>query len=242
MEKLREKPVANSQLITDDLEIIGIFKAFMQRKEKLWTWQSAGDQKEKRVVHYSIVKKVDPFKKSVELKPNNRSGFRFKSGDEIFLFSKIRSIAIKLKVREMGPEFIVLSLPAKLNLIHGDFLKNIELIEKENEGANKHLRAAPRMQTNEEQLVALRRKRPSDSEYCPLEFYELHDMSQGGFSFYVNDPAEFTVGDYVQMESLNGKELKVIIEGRIASVRVLEQENDLFKVGVAFQKSKAANE
>lgn len=242
MEKLREKPAANPQLITDDLEIIGIFKAFMQRKEKLWTWQSTAELKGKRVVHYSIVKRVDPLKKLIELKPNNRSGFRFTSGDEIFLFSKIRSIAIKLKVREMGPEYIVLALPAKLNLIHGDFLRNIELVEKENEGANKHLRAVPRLQANEEQLVGVRRSSASESDYRPLEFYELHDMSQGGLSFHVSDPAEFTVGDYVQIDHLNGKELKARIEAKVASVRVLEEADDLFKVGVAFQKAKAVDE
>lgn len=233
MEKLKEKPVANSQLITDDLEIIGIFKGFLQRKEKLWTWQSASE-KNKRVVHYSLVKRVDPIKKIIELKPNNKSGFRFSSSAEIFLFSKHRSIAIKLKVREMGPEFIILAIPLKLNTIHGDFLKNIELVEKENEDAHKHLRAMPRLTPQEEQLVGIRRLSQSESVYHPLEFYELHDMSQGGLSFHVSDPAEFTVGERVQVEHLNSKELKTQLVGKVASVRVLEEQDDLFKIGVSF--------
>jgi hypothetical protein len=236
MEKLKEKPAANPQLITDDLEIIGIFKAFMQRKEKLWTWQTAATGKSRRVVHYSIVKRVDPLKKTIELKPNNRSGFHFTSSDEIFLFSKVRSIAIKLKVREMGPEFIVLVLPVKLNTIHGDFLKNIELVEKENEDAHKHMRTVPRVVALEEQLVGIRRKTDSESQYQPLEFYGLHDMSQGGLSFHVSDPAEFTVGDTVQVEHLNAKELKTALAGKVASVRLLEDNEELFKVGVAFLK------
>lgn len=238
MEKLNEKPVASSpQLITDDLEIIGIFKAFMQRKEKLWTWQTISGAGNKRVVHYSIVKKVDPLRKIIELKPNNKSGFRFDSKTEIFLFSKVRSIAIKLKVREMGAEFIILALPQKLNLIHGDFLKNIELVEKENEQANKHLRQVPRVVAQEEQLLGLRRSGLEEQSTAPLEFFALHDMSQGGLSFYVSDPAEFSVGDFVVIEHLNDKELKSKLRGRVASLRLLEEGQDLFKVGVAFIKA-----
>lgn len=238
MEKSNEKPVASSpQLITDDLEIIGIFKAFMQRKEKLWTWQTISGPGNKRVVHYSIVKKVDPLRKIIELKPNNKSGFRFDSKSEIFLFSKVRSIAIKLKVREMGADFIILALPQKLNLIHGDFLKNIELVEKENEQANKHLRQVPRVVAQEEQLLGLRRSSSEEQSTAPLEFFALHDMSQGGLSFHVSDPAEFSVGDFVVIEHLNDKELKNKLRGRVASLRLLEESQDLFKVGVAFVKA-----
>ena len=104
------------KFITDDLEIIGIFKEFARSRKNLWAWQQNVDQNGKRPVHFITIKKVDPIKKTIIVFPNNSDGFRFTKGSEIFLFCSDRGFAIKTPVRELEKDFITIPLPARLNI------------------------------------------------------------------------------------------------------------------------------
>lgn len=230
----KELPAETEQdkKIKDDLEILGIFKAFLQKKEKLWLWQKNASSGQQRVVHYAIVKKIDPFKKIIELRPNNTTGFRLTDSQEpIFLYSSSRGVAVKVIMREYNSQFISFSIPSSLNNLSRDFLANLELVEKENEALHHHERKAPRVQTKGSKYLGLKRK--EGALLSPILNYELYDMSQGGLAFEVYDPAEFTRGDQLVVFSIDGKELPKSIEGEVVSVRQMEQP-DVFKVGVKF--------
>ncbi len=222
-----------SHVITDDLEIIGIFKAFLQRKEKLWLWQKK-DTGAQRIVHYGLVKKIDGVKKFIEIRPNNTTGFKLNPKEPLFLYSTKRSVALKCMMRECEKDFLVLAIPARLNFIQGDFLQNMELVEKENEQAHAHERKAPRKQANDDQIIGLRRQ--LGSEVSSVLIYKFYDISQGGMAFEVYDPAEFVIGDEVVVLYIDDKPLKEGIKGKVVSVRQLPDNPETFKIGVQFQK------
>jgi hypothetical protein len=218
--------------IKDDLEILGIFKAFLQKKEKLWLWQKSSQAGLQRVVHYAIVKKIDPFKKIIELRPNNSSGFKLSNSKEpVFICSSQRGVAVKVLMREYNSQFISFSIPTSINNLSRDFLTNLELVERENEAIHQHERQSVRVQTKGNQHLGLKRR--DGENLSPLLNYELYDMSQGGLAFEVYDPAEFSLKDRILVLSIDGKEMTTPIEGEVVSVRQLENQ-DIFKVGLKF--------
>jgi hypothetical protein len=235
MSALTKEKIPNSEAenkIKDDLEILGIFKAFLQKKEKLWLWQKSFQQGQQRIVHYAIVKKIDPFKKIIELRPNNSTGFKLTNAQEpIFIYSGQRGVAVKVLMREFNPQFISFNLPSSLNLLSRDFLSNLQLVEKENEELHQHQRETPRIQTKGCKFLGLKRK--DENLQSPLLNYELYDMSKGGLAFEVYDPAEFAKGERVIIISVDGKELPNFIDGEVASVKQLDG-LEIFKVGVKF--------
>jgi hypothetical protein len=222
-------PITES--IDDDLEIIGIFKGFLQRKEKLWIWQRSPDGKSQRLVHYAIVRRIDSIKKFIELRPNNTQGFFIKDKElPLFVFSNIRKVALKTYVRECTNEFLTFPLPQKLNAIVGDQLQDLELIERENEELHEHERGSPRIQAKVAQTLMLRRL--SAPPKSPLAHYNLYDISQGGLSFEVYDPAEFLVDEKLTFLSLDGKPFAKELIGIVSSIRQLQE--GIFKVGIKF--------
>lgn len=233
LKKEKDGP-SDDRRIDDDLEILGIFKGFLQRKEKLWLWQKADDEASQRIVHYGIVKKIDPFKKLIELRPNNSTGFKFTDDKApIFLYSSKRCVALKTLMREYTPDFISFSFPKLLNAIKGDLLQNLQLVEKENESLHVHERQAPRVQAKGTQFIGM--KRILEGHLSPLLTYELYDISQGGMAFEVYDPAEFAIADKIQVLSIDGKPLPKTLHGKVVSVRQLP-DADIFKIGVQFVK------
>tara|TARA_R110000868_G_scaffold42681_8_gene144062 strand:- start:380 stop:1066 length:687 start_codon:yes stop_codon:yes gene_type:complete len=222
------------KFITDDLEIIGIFKEFAKSRKCLWAWQQNLDESGKRPVHFITIKKVDPIKKTIIVFPNNSDGFRFTKGSEIFLFCSDRGLAIKTPVREFEKDFITIPLPARLNVLSKEFLQKIELVERENEDRNKHKRAAPRSQAKTGQLVGIDRIDEYE-QTIRSDLHSLYDISAGGMGFMVHDPAEFAVGDLVRVTHVDGKKLPKELIGSVVAVRHLEDEViDTFKIGVKF--------
>lgn len=229
MEKIVEK-----KFITDDLEIIGIFKEFARTRKSLWAWQQTPDQTGKRPVHFITIKKVDAIKKTIVVYPNNSDGFRFTKDSEIFLFCSIRGLAIKTAVREFEKDFLTIPLPKKLNILSKEFLEKIELVERENENNHKHERVAPRSQAKTGQLVGIDKLNPS-LETLRSELFNLYDISAGGMGFMVHDPAEYTPGDKIRVTHVDGKALPKHLYGEVMAVRQIEGESvDTFKVGVKF--------
>ncbi len=225
---------AEKKFITDDLEIIGIFKEFARSRKNLWAWQHNVDKNGKRPVHFITIKKVDPIKKTIVVFPNNSDGFRFSKGSEIFLFCSDRGLAIKTPVRELEKDFITIPLPVRLNILSKEFLEKIELVERENEDKNKHKRVAPRSQAKEGQLVGIE-KLGADDKVTRADVFNLYDISAGGMGFMVHDPAEFTEGDKVRVTHVDAKPLPKQLVGQVMAVRQVEGEIlETFKVGVKF--------
>lgn len=222
------------KFITDDLEIIGIFKEFVKSKKHMWAWQQNPDASGKRPVHFITVKKVDPIKKTIVVYANNSDGFRFTKGAEIFLFCSNRGLAIKTPVRELEKEYLTIPLPARLNLLSKEFLEKIELVEKENEDNHKHKRGAPRSQAKSGQLVGID-KLSDNGSILRTDLYSLYDISAGGMGFKVHDPAEFTTGDLIRVTHVDGKLLGKALTGVVMAVRQMEDEIlETFKIGVKF--------
>ncbi len=222
------------KFITDDLEIIGIFKEFARNRKNLWAWQQNVDQNGKRPVHFITIKKVDAIKKTIIVFPNNSDGFRFTKGSEIFLFCSDRGFAIKTPVRELEKDFITIPLPARLNILSKEFLEKIELVERENEDKNKHKRNAPRSQAKSGQLVGIDKLGP-EGQVTRSDVFNLYDISAGGMGFMVHDPAEFATGDKVKVTHVDAKLLPKELHGEVVAVRQVEGEVlETFKIGVKF--------
>lgn len=222
------------KFITDDLEIIGIFKEFVRSRKHLWAWQQTPDATGKRPVHFITVKKVDAIKKTIYVVANNTDGFRFTKGAEIFLFCADRGLAIKTPMRELEKEYITIPLPMRLNVLSKEFLEKIELVERENEENNLHKRAAPRSQAKSGQLVGID-KIDEEGKVLRADLFPLYDISAGGVGFKVHDPAEFTAGDRIRVTHVDGKPLGKPLIGIVMAVRQMEDEIiDTFKIGVKF--------
>lgn len=222
-------------IVTDDMEIYGVLKGMAARKEKLWSWQSKDKEDVgNRPVHYALVRKVDPIKKTIEIVPNNTTGFRFRADRDLFLYSTQKGIALKIKIRELDPFYITFSTPPRLNVLSKDFLTNIELVEKENEAANKHKRGVPRVRPRAMQTVTINK---FSGEQKMMRFLQLYDISAGGMGMVVDDPAEFEVGEEIEVLSINDKELPKVLKGQVMAIRQMtddEMMSDQFKVGIKF--------
>ncbi|WP_127714534.1 PilZ domain-containing protein [Halobacteriovorax sp. HLS] len=219
--------------ISDEFEIHSFFRVLNQNRDKIWLWQKELVDG-KRIVQYGIVKKVDLIKQVVHIAPNSSKGFKFESLDEFFFYHSQKSLAFKFKAREITKEMMIVPIPKSFHKLSSDFLKNVELIEKENEEQFKHLRGAPRVQPQGDQFVSLVRVLP-DNSYSKLEIFSLYDISQGGMGFKVEDPSEFDIGEVVEVKNINEKEVPKLMIGEVVSIRQQESERSEFKVGVKFR-------
>ena len=231
-----EEHKRENYVISDDMEVYGFLKAMAARKEKLWSWQSRDENDgTSRAVHYAIIRKVDLIKKTIEIVPNNSTGFRFSADKDLFLYSTVKGVALKIKIREFDPFYITFSTPPRLNVLSKDFLTNIELVEKENEVANKHKRNVPRVKPKAMQGVSINKITASNKL---MKFYQLYDISAGGMGMLVDDPAEFEVGEKLEVLSINEKDLPKPITGQVMAIRQMSEDesefSDQFKVGVKF--------
>lgn len=224
-----------NKFITDDLEIIGTFKAFKTVKSKLWAWQQKTNEKGLRPVHFIRVQKVDPIKKIIIFCPINADEFKFFKDEEIFIFSSDKGMAFKTPIRTMQAGILSVAMPKRLNFLSADFLAKIEIVEKDNEEINLHKRQAPRKQAKGDQIIGLKKLSVSGEE-IKEGFYYLYDISAGGMGFKIEDPAEFEVGERVCLYSIDGNNLPKKIYGIVMSVRQMEEKKaHVFKVGVKFE-------
>ncbi len=215
------------KLVTDDLEIIDFFRVLAKSKERLWLWQQT---QKGRTVHFCQVRKLDVLKKTIELSPLTENGFALPSKEmEIFLYSRSKNMAVKFKARELEPHYILMGLPPRLNHLSEELAKKINLVEEENELGMEDKRGQPRKQLGEKQTAQLLRNGQSKV----LKF-DLYDISAGGLALKSLDPGAFEKGDFIEVFSVNGKELPKRLKGKVVSIRHIV-DDDLFKIGVQFQ-------
>lgn len=218
--------------INDEFEIHSFFRVLNQTREKFWLWQKQLVNG-KRLVQYGVVKKVDLIKNIIYVAPFSSKGYKFEKIEEYFFYDSVKSLAFKFKPRELSKDMMIVPIPKSIHKLTKDFLKNVELVEKEDEGKFKHLRNAPRVQPKSQQFVTLRRI-DQESEFTPNEIYNLFDISQGGMGFEIEDPSEFVIGDEVEVTSINEKEVPKAMAGKVVSIRQQEDDDNSFKVGVKF--------
>jgi hypothetical protein len=219
--------------VTDEFEIHSFFRVLNQTRDKIWLWQKELVDG-KRLVQYGVVKKVDLIKNIVHVSPCSSKGFKFKTLEEFFFYDAQKSLAFKFKARELTKDMMIVPIPASFHKLSSDFLKNVELVEKENEEKFKHLRGAPRVQPKGEQFVSLIRVK-EDESYSPLEVFSLYDISGGGMGIKIEDPSEFDLGEVVEVKSINENEVPKAMVGEVVSIRQNEEESNEFKVGVKFR-------
>lgn len=238
-------PLKDCQFITDELEIIDIFRGLLGRKEKLWLWQSPENAVEQgpldeRSVHLAIVRKVDLTKKSITLFPVAKSGFNFNSKDPLYLYSREKNIAVKSPPKTARPDFVSLPLPQKISTFTDYFSSFLSIVEKEDEQANLEKRNSPRKKAKGPQSVLLQTL--DDEEGTgPTKKVIIYDISSGGLALKVNDPGEFEKGQKLLLFSVNETALPRPIQGIVRSIRYVE-EDKYFKVGVQFDVSPVASE
>ncbi len=217
--------------ITDEFEIHSFFRVLNQNKGRIWLWQR---DEESRIVQYAVIRKVDLIKQIIHISPCSSKGFKFKSIDEFFFYCADISLAFKFKARDISKEMMIFPIPKKIQKVSKAFLKDVELIEKENEDKFKHLRNSPRVQASSDQSVSLRRV-DSYGELSHQQSFLLYDISGGGMGFQVDDPSEFDVGEEIQVVAINSKEVPKKMSGEVVSIRQNSEQLDGFKVGVKFK-------
>ena len=222
--------------VTDELEIIDILKAVSRKKEKLWLWQENKENPNERSIHLCTIRKVDALNGVVWLGPLSQSQFSFQeSSSDFFLFSKVKNMAFRFKAREKRPDLISLPLPKKLNALTDGFAEKLNLIEKENEADNQHLRLVPRKQAVGKQTIQGKLEGENHQR-----LFQLYDISAGGLAIKWDDPGHFKKDDMITIYSINETTLKNPLKGLVVSVREMppseEGGNDegFFKVGVKF--------
>ena len=221
------------KFITDDLEIIDLFRVFFKEKERIWSWQQKiKEETGARPVHFILLKKLDIIKKVAIFEPLSDDGFQFIPGEELFIYSKKRNLAFKAKARELEKDFIIIPLPERMNILSEELAAKLAIVEREDENSNAHKRGDPRKQATGDQFVQLR-KISSDGDIGPLKIINLYDISAGGMGLKVEDPGGFQKGQEVLVYNVNGKELDKPLNGKVLSVRHME-EDDLFKAGIQF--------
>lgn len=219
--------------VTDEFEIHSFLRVLSQTRDKIWLWQKELVDG-KRLVQYGVIKKVDLIKKVIHVSPCNTKGFKFLTLDEYFLYDSQKSLAFKFKARELTSDMMVIPIPQSIHKLSSDFLKNVELVEVENEELFKHLREAPRVQPKNEQFVSLERTK-LDGSFSKLEVFTLYDISQGGMGFKIDDPSEFDIGEGVEVKYINENPVPKVMVGDVVSIRQDEDHGNEFKVGVRFK-------
>ncbi|MCP4913613.1 MAG: PilZ domain-containing protein [Oligoflexia bacterium] len=222
------------KLISDDLEIIDLFKVIQRDKEKIWAWQQDKLENGVRPVHFVNVRKVDPLKKLIEVIPTTNTDFTYVKGKDLFIYCKAKNIATKITMRELESGYLTFKIPERLNILSEELASKLSIVEKENEEDNAHKREAPRKQADGQMVTV--NKTDEAGNIILDDMYTLYDISAGGMGFRVYDPAEFLKGDMVTVPSVNGKDLPNPLRGEVMSVRLMEDEGDIFKVGVRFIK------
>ncbi len=220
-----------AQCISDDIEIIGVFKFFINSKEKVWVWQkNINPHTGKRTVHMAIVKKIDYEKRTIEIRPNNKGGFKFDDAEEIFFYSVTRFIAAKVNVKIQENSHLIFAIPERLNILDQNVITRIGIVEREEETKFKHLRTIARKDAKDNQVVTIKRFNGQE-----VRTHILHDISGGGMGFIVDDPGEYEIGESIEIENIDGKPLSKVVTGRVVAMRQLDdRELGEFKIGVEF--------
>ncbi len=222
--------INQSESITDEFDIHSFFRVLNQSKSKVWLWQKEDNQ---RVVQYAMVRKVDLIKKVIHISPCSSKGFKFKSIQNFFFYNSINSKAFKFTARDLSRDMIIFPIPKEIQTVTREFLKDVELVEKEDEDKFKHLRNAPRVQPSDKQTVSIKRIN-IHSEFSQHEKFTLYDISSGGMGIQVSDPAEFDIGELIEVIKINSKAVPKEISGEVVSIKQCVDKLDGFKIGVKF--------
>lgn len=101
------------------------------------------------------------------------------------------------------------------------------LDNSEEEEVYTSVREAPRARPKVDKMVCLYKSGYAESR----KEFVLFDISRGGLSFIVDQEDIFQKGDYLEIASLEDKELDVILIGEIMSIR---NQGENWKVGIKF--------
>jgi len=216
--------------ISDEYEIINIFKKIHRLESVLWLWQNVGIKK--RIVHFGIVKFFDLEKRHLSLRPKNKvSGrrFEFNTDDEIYFFSKDDELAGKTKIVSNFETGIVVNLPSTLNRIKCD---EFNIFEVDDDDKYKDKRAAPRGKAKERRVVTIITDESKNGKKSDL--YVLYDLSKGGLSFIIDDPAMFRIGEKIVLTAIDGASIQKPLDGEVVAIRTIKGMDLQIKACVKF--------
>ncbi|WP_372656160.1 PilZ domain-containing protein [Halobacteriovorax sp.] len=222
--------IKHNESLTDEFDIHSFFRVLNQNKTKIWLWQRDDTR---RIVQYAMVRKVDLIKKVIHISPCSSKGFKFKTIQDFFFYNAENSKAFKFTARDLSRDMIIFPIPKAIQTVTKEFLKDVELVEKENEDKFKHLRNTPRVQPNSKQTVSIKRIN-IHSDFTHQEKYTLYDISSGGMGIQVDDPSEFDIGEFIEVLMINSKTVPKSMSGEIVSIKQNDNKSEGFKVGVKF--------
>lgn len=226
--------MSTKPLVIDESDLIlSILNRLKQEKIKLWTWQLELNSSGKRGVYHSTITKIDFVNeiKTIDIKPTNTDGFDFGIDHSVFLYAESENLASKVQIIKYDPFIVKLVFPKSLGQMDQQLFSQLKLIEKENEELHLEQRSDERGKFKNEKIVEFRRFSEDKKVRHPLLKLEMYDLSKGGLSFQIDDPAEFKIGELINISKIDHKGFSEPTIGKIMNIR---EQNGKFKVGVMF--------
>ncbi len=204
----------------------------MAKNDKLWLWQDSLSPNKRPPLFFGHLKKLDLTSSFIELTPADQ--FHFKPEQNINILCSISFTYFQSPIKHLSSHSLLLPIPKTLSILSQDIIDNLELLSKEDEKSNMHLRQTPRTQIKKSKTIEIQKANDPMEKSLSYPFY---DMSQTGAGFLVNHPSEFEAAQKVIIKSLDNKPMPKEIRGEVKSIMEME-EGHLFKVGIKFDSQK----
>lgn len=220
-------------IIDDSEEILSIFNRWKKNKEKLWIWQLDSSKNGDHKLFNATIIKVDYANdiKTVDLKPTNTDGFELNSKIDTFIYSKVDNLACKTGLAGYDIYLIKLNFPKTLGVMSPELFSKLQLIEKENEDIYLEKRKEERGKMKVDKVVQLRRFSENKNIRHPTLTFNIYDLSKGGLSFLVDDPAEFHKDEILEISKIDKNEFKAPMKCKVMGKR---EQDGSYKIGIMF--------
>lgn len=218
--------------LTDGLDIYNLFRKYITKKERLWSWQTKLDENGNRPLNLIIVTKIDIGSNTVDIRPTSDTGFHFSPDQDVFIFDKNNNYAFKIKFLTFDTFLIKFKIPKVIGRLEKNIFQKFELVEKENEKVHLAERESQRIKAKKQELTSLRRTSSTSTQRNELKKYVVYDFSVGGMAFLTSDPSEYQLGESIEVCKVGQNSFPQPIRGLIRGIRELK--DDVYKIGVKF--------
>jgi len=240
---------------TDLLAFDKIFKKLMLGSVEVIVWQNSLKTGERQIV-YSRLRSFDLT--SGKLFFDLRSKEKVEPTQPLYCYVKEEHLIFKSEIQEVSAAAITANLPFEVKFLDDteDLAEIIKLSSK-----NSPIKSMAERSEHDQKLLNDKftytldkedkmfvdkrespRTRPTDDKWVKVArddgfvagFYILFDLSRGGLGFISFSESEFTKGDNVQVVGFNEFDLDDPFQGKVMSVRPVDESGSQYKIGVKF--------
>lgn len=215
--------------VSDQLDIFNLLRRYQSSKTPLWVFPDLNELNEKSPIHLARLSKIEYDR--MEVRPFSNNTFTFNDKNTLMFFSRDDDLAFKVKITKFNPELITLPFPKEIFSVTEEELEKVPLFSKIATNF-KEKRSEKRKRPGQPKFVSIRKSSEKAFQKAKSKKFELLDLSPSGMGILTKSADDFQIGDEIEVESFEGRELKGIIYGEIKSIR--EFGKDGYKVGILF--------